>query len=342
MPAMVVIGTAQSACLGMQDMTSPLYVLLAAAVVNFLGDVILVPRSGVFGGAAGAAWATVASQYAAMLFFGRWLTARKNDATDVNAADRFSKNEKKKRNFLLWKNKEKKNDTETINNNIRPATMNEEQSTKPSKSHPKSRGFLSNSKLTLRSYLSLSNLNKSKAREFIPFVIPVTTTSVGRMSGYIAMSHVASSTLGTYDMAGHQIIFSIFWCLTPFADALNQVAQSFVPAVFEAKEKSLERASTLRKTISNFRKVGVGFGAVLVSLVACIPLISRYFTTDPLVLERVNSALPGVGLFMLVNGLMCAGEGERYTCCLFVCLLKNQSIHPCNLHTIILSFIIYI
>jgi len=130
----------------------------------------------------------------------------------------------------------------------------------------------------------------SKARDFLPFVVPVTTTSVGRISGYMAMSHVASSTLGTYDMAGNQIVFSIFCCLIPFVDALSQVAQSFVPAVFEAKEKSQERATTLRKTISNFRKVGVGFGAVLVGLVACIPLISRYFTTDPMVLERVNSA----------------------------------------------------
>jgi len=123
------------------------------------------------------------------------------------------------------------------------------------------------------------------------------------------MSHVASSTLGTYDMAGHQIIFSIFCCLTPFVDALSQVAQSFVPAVFEAKEKSQERANALRKTINNFRKVGVGFGLTLVTLVSCIPLISKYFTTDPIVLQRVNGAIPGVGLFMLVNGLMCAGEG---------------------------------
>jgi len=275
-PAMVVIGTAQSACLGMQDVTSPLYVLLAAAVINFLGDVLLVPRSGVFGGAAGAAWATVASQYAALLFFGRWLTA---------STDGIGKDGEKRRNLFFWKSK-KKEDDDTNNNSIRPVER-KQQSTK---SQPKIRGFLSNSKLTLNNYLSFSDLNKSKAREFLPFVVPVTTTSLGRISGYIAMSHVASSTLGTYDMAGHQIIFSIFCCLTPFVDALSQVAQSFVPAVFEAKEKSQERATTLRKTISNFRKVGVGFGAVLVGLVACIPLISRYFTTDPMVLERVNSA----------------------------------------------------
>ena len=63
MPAMVMIGTAQT----------PLLVLLAAAVINLIGDVILVPlQSTLLGGAAGAAWATVASQYAALLFFARW------------------------------------------------------------------------------------------------------------------------------------------------------------------------------------------------------------------------------------------------------------------------------
>lgn len=81
-----------------------------------------------------------------------------------------------------------------------------------------------------------------KAAQFLPFVVPVSTTSVGRISGYIAMAHLASSTLGTYDMAAHQIVTSIFFCLAPFVDALGQVAQSFVPAVFEAKDKSHERA----------------------------------------------------------------------------------------------------
>ncbi|KAL7548639.1 hypothetical protein ACHAWF_011912, partial [Thalassiosira exigua] len=70
MPAAVVIGAAQSACLGMQDVKSPLYVLAAAAGVNFVGDACLVPLNHVWaGGAAGAAWATVASQYAALAFF---------------------------------------------------------------------------------------------------------------------------------------------------------------------------------------------------------------------------------------------------------------------------------
>ncbi len=77
MPTAVVIGTAQSACLRMRDVRSPMYVLAAAAVVNILKDVMLVPpKSAMF---AGAAWATVASQWAALLFFGRWLTTKGGD-----------------------------------------------------------------------------------------------------------------------------------------------------------------------------------------------------------------------------------------------------------------------
>jgi len=44
MPAAVVIGTAQSACLGMKDARSPLYVLGAAAGINLIGDLLLVGK----------------------------------------------------------------------------------------------------------------------------------------------------------------------------------------------------------------------------------------------------------------------------------------------------------
>lgn len=371
MPAMVTIGTAQSACLGMQDVRSPLYVLLAAAFVNFMGDVALVPMSNpVIGGAAGAAWATVASQYAALAFFGKWLTTapgarggkagggsnwprlnalrrmiRRNREIGANGDDdgvadgagdvvdvtqgimeltgtsRAGRSRRKEfRKFLV---------SSKLSRRVRiagggvafadadaggeggeaaeaAARDDAEGRRRPS---PYTRGFLAG--LRRRSILSLSrrNFDRSKAREFLPFVVPVTTTSVGRISGYIAMSHVASSTLGTRDMAGHQIIFSIFCCLTPLVDALSQVAQSFVPAVFEAKERSRERALALRRTVGNFRKVGFAFGALMVGLVACIPRIAGYFTTDPAVMERVSGAIPGLGAFLLMHALMCAGEG---------------------------------
>ena len=311
MPAALVIGTAQSACLGMQDVKSPLLVLMAAAAINFMGDIFLVGKSNLWlGGAAGAAWATVFSQYGALYIFWRWLVKplkqnkkeedARPDVLDISKSilelTGTSKEGRPRRtrfrNFL--KSNALKDDTLAAKN--------------ADKDVPKSRGFLAG-KLKLKEFFSLNNFDTSRAKEYLPFVIPVTTTSVGRISGYIAMSHVASSTLGTFDMAAHQIIFSIFCCLTPIVDGLSQVAQSFVPGVFEHKH-SKERAVALSKTIMNFRKVGVAFGGVLISLVACIPLISRYFTTDITVLNRVNGAIPGVGLFLLVNGLMCAGEGS--------------------------------
>jgi len=336
MPAMAVLGSAQSASLGMQDVKSPLYVLAAAAVVNFFGDVLLVPQaSSWLGGAAGAAWATVFSQYAALLFFARWLTTRPATSKGDNNQDsspaevvnitqsimeltgttKEGRSRRKEfRQFLSSSKLSKRirrasSKFKYLENPESVALPESNTDNKVKKQPPKMCGFLCD-KISLRSYLSISTVNKSVAKRFLPFIIPVTTTSIGRVSGYLAMAHVASSTLGTFDMAAHQIVTSIFFCLAPFVDALGQVAQSFVPAVFEVKEKSPERAKALRKTVNNFRKVGAMFSALLVTLTACIPLMSRYFTADPIVLQRVSGAIPGVGLFLLVNGLMTVGEGS--------------------------------
>lgn len=73
MPAAAILGTTQAACLGLQDVKSPLRVVLQAALVNLVLDVILV---GAGAGAAGAAWATVVSQYFALGLFVRWLTTK--------------------------------------------------------------------------------------------------------------------------------------------------------------------------------------------------------------------------------------------------------------------------
>ncbi len=78
MPAAAVLGTTQAACLGLQDVQSPLRVVIQAAAVNLVLDVVLV---GAGAGAAGAAWATVASQYFALGLFVRWLTT---ESTDVD------------------------------------------------------------------------------------------------------------------------------------------------------------------------------------------------------------------------------------------------------------------
>jgi len=223
MPAAVFIGTAQSACLGMQDVKSPLYVLLAAAVINFCGDMLLVPNSNLWlGGAAGAAWATVFSQYGALIMFWKWMTTRPKEG--VHEGKRLKFDWSALSTLFGGKKIRKEGESKRVNitqgimeltgtsaegqprrNRFREfLTSNDilkgirqsrfeflirsrEKRPAAVKSSPKSRGFLADGKLKFREYLSFSNTDVPTAKEFLPFVIPVTTTSIGRISGYIAM-----------------------------------------------------------------------------------------------------------------------------------------------------------
>ena len=330
MPAAVVIGSAQSACLGMQDIKSPLYVLLAAALVNALGDALFVGSKNIWiGGCSGAAWATVLSQYAALGLFVAWL---KSKPKGTNVDSHSTQNEElaedvKKVDIsnaimeLTTKSEEGKSRRKRFRRSVRAINkgrislsswtdrLNKKKdgaNSKPSTaSAPPSRGVLAN-QFGLADLFKLPPL--AIAKEFWPFVIPVTTTAIGRISGYLAMSHVASSALGVTDMAAQAVIFSFFCCLTPICDSLNLTAQSFVPAIFE-KKPSKARADALRQTLRNFSKVGGIFGAVLVAMVATIPVLSRYFTADMAVRTAVNQAIPGLSLFFALSGLVCVGEG---------------------------------
>jgi len=362
MPAAVVIGSSQSACLGMQDVRSPLYVLIAAALVNFIGDILFVRNSNPWiGGAAGAAWATTISQYVALFLFLKWLQfkprrifQRQNiaatgerpvqfldntfDANSVNdddiadvdlesTADSTEVGPKINRlGRVLRKSissrshndlKSKTSSASIVLQKIQSSFLKNKKMVKSTKmnhttvttkqSSPKSRGFL-HGHFKASDLFRWSRIDKRIAREFQPFVIPVTISSVGRISGYIAMSHVASSALGTFDMAAQQVVFSFFCCLTPLVDALSQTAQSFVPTIFETP-RSLVRTAALKKTYNNFFKAGGIFGSIILGLVTFIPFLSRFFTNDLSVIAKVHGAIPGLMAFFAFGGLMCVGEG---------------------------------
>ena len=256
MPAAVIIGSAQSACLGMKDIRSPLVVMVAAAVVNFIGDLFFVRiQSPWWGGAAGAAWATVLSQYAALGMFLRWLQMRPSPASSENTSKGILNGHFKIRDLLKF---------------------------------PKS---------------------KETIKKFWPFAIPVTTTAIGRVSGYVAMSHVVSSALGTVDMAAQQIVLAFFLCLVPMCDSLNLTAQSFVPGIYEYRGNPRDRKIALRKIIGNFLKAGGIFGMALTVIVGCIPLISKFFSRDLGVIASVNSTTPYLAIYALLSGIVCSGEG---------------------------------
>jgi len=372
MPAAVVIGSAQSASIGLQDVKSPMYVLVAAAVVNFLGDVVFVPRAHAWlGGAAGAAWATVFSQYAALGLFLAWLKNKSRSQQRVlEMKDRDGENDKpdpvnltqaileltgessegkaRRKDFrkslhrLSWNGHHDENtastdSTTTANDEVKdevaesikakPKSRNpikevfsrkaEDSSpsatsaaaittpTEPKEPEFTTRGFLSG-QFRKRDLLKFPPIEEAK--QFWPYVIPVSTTSIGRVSAYVAMSHVVSSSLGTLSMAANQVILSVFYCLTPIADALNLTAQSFIPGIHH-KKKGPARTAALKEATNNFMKVGALFGVGMVSLVSLVPFFCHYFTTDPFVIAKIKAVVPLLLGVFSVHGVVCAGEG---------------------------------
>lgn len=75
LPAVVVASVAQALCIGTKDTRSPMQALALAGMLNFAGDLLLVSRLGL--GLAGAAWATVLSQYSAAAMLLRILHRRR-------------------------------------------------------------------------------------------------------------------------------------------------------------------------------------------------------------------------------------------------------------------------
>jgi hypothetical protein len=56
-------------------------------------------------------------------------------------------------------------------------------------------------------------------------------------------------------------------------------------------------------------KAGLIIGSTCVGFVGMIPIFSKYFTSDPLVVAQVNSVVPVLAGIISIHGLICAGEG---------------------------------
>lgn len=273
MPAAVIIGAAQSACLGMKDTRSPLIVMVTAAFINFLGDIAFVrSKSPWLGGAAGAAWATTISQYAALLMFLKWLKTKKAPEEDTKGSVKTGA--------------------------ILSSSDHQSFST---------RGVL-HGHFQYKDLLKVPSSYET-VKKFLQYVIPVTTTAIGRVSGYVAMSHVVSSALGTVDLAAQQIVLAFFLCFIPMCDSLNLTAQSFVPGIFEYKDDAKLRSTVMKQTVNNFLKAGSIFGLALMGVVSCIPLVSKFFSHDPKVILSVNSTTLYISFYALLSGIVCSGEG---------------------------------
>jgi len=149
---------------------------------------------------------------------------------------------------------------------------------------------------------------KSTVDDFKPFVIPVTTTQIGRCSTYIAMGHVVSSTMTTVSMAAQQIITSIFYALIPIGDSCSLTAQTYLPAIVSCKP-SEERTSAMKATMKNIFKVAGMLGIFLSAIGASLPFICPFLTKDLAVIETVRQIVPIMIGILSTHGIFCASEG---------------------------------
>jgi Na+-driven multidrug efflux pump len=144
---------------------------------------------------------------------------------------------------------------------------------------------------------------------FRQYVIPVTTTQVGRCSTYIAMGHTVSSTLDTVSMAAQQIITSIFYTLIPIGDSCSLTAQSFLPPII-MQDATKTRTTSVTKTVKNIYKVAGGLGIFLSIIAASIPLACPLLlTSDPAVIASVKKVVPLMLAILSTHGIFCASEG---------------------------------
>jgi len=304
MPAAAMIGTSQAACLGLKDNRTSFNIIVIAALMNLVFDVLLVGRKIAWvGGTAGAAWATTFSQYFAVYLFLRKFTTHSGHQI-CNEETRQS---------MIEEGME-------INSNGAATIATTTTTTKKTRNSPTA-GILYG-KLKLKSFFR-SLPSKQTMDEFRPFVIPVTTTQVGRCSTYIAMGHVVSSTMNTVSMAAQQIVTSIFYALIPIGESCSFTAQSFLPSIISQQRarddsKSMNanaqhdqqgQFNAVHEAIKNISKYSIALGIFLSLIAASIPFVCPFLTTDPAVIIKVQQVVPIMLAILSTHGIFCASEG---------------------------------
>lgn len=309
MPAAAMIGTCQAACLGLKDNQTPFNIIIAAAGINLFLDVLLVGqrRFPWIGGTAGAAWATIFSQY-----FAVWLFLRN-----------FTRCTIKNHTSTSWEKDDKMKTSSKTQGLLLAEDENEDRSPLPQQL-----------KRRMKSFMKFPS--KQTIQNFAPFVVPVTTTQVGRCSTYIAMGHVVSSTMNEVSMAAQQIITSIFYALIPIGDSCSLTAQSFLPSILSSQKRQeatetnatnhngsnnnngnhckdelqqFTKGAAIRKTVQNIYKMAGIMGIFLSMIALSIPVACPLLTSDPAVISTVKSVIPVMLAVLTTHGIFCASEG---------------------------------
>lgn len=184
------------------------------------------------------------------------------------------------------------------------------------------RGFLAEHNFEPHHILRLPS--RKTVRQFLPYVVPVTTTYVGKISLFLSMAHVVSSCMGVAGMAAQTIALGLFDALCPLSMSLTLAAQAFVPGAREEQDR-LRRAATreadktgaarisppdvLAKVSRQFVKAGAAFGLFTALCTSSIPFVSRLMTSDAAVAAQIVSVTPHLAAIFAMHGLVMSAEG---------------------------------
>jgi len=299
MPAAAMVGTAQAACLGMQDTYSPLMTTLLAAAVDVPSNLLLVGHDHPWiGGVAGAAWATILSQeWVALGCYLYWLYGEKipGESTWQHVMTMVQERWSRVKDKLRRSYDPLKPETATP-----PSTVPVVQYSV--------RGLLRGHDIQARDFFIGRHDQPDSVDDFRPYIFPVTMTQIGRASLYITMGIVVAG-MAVESMAANQIVSAFFFAFVPVADSLGQTAQALLPPILSRKT-TVENQRQYHQALKNFGKVSLGYGVVLSALYCLIPFLTKMImTSDPNVHGVVNSVVPIFILVALFLGVFYSAEG---------------------------------
>ncbi|KAM7264382.1 hypothetical protein ACFE04_002065 [Oxalis oulophora] len=168
----------------------------------------------------------------------------------------------------------------------------------------------------IAAYMMVHSLNKNGYKAFaisVPSVEDLRTIFALAAPAFIMlMSKVAffslivycATSMGTYTGAAHQVMIQTFFMCTVWGEPLCQAAQSFMPEFLYGKNRNLDKAKMLLKSLVI---IGATLGLVLAIAGTSIPwLFPTLFTRDNKVIHEMYRVLvPDFLALVLTPSILC-------------------------------------
>jgi Na+-driven multidrug efflux pump len=314
-------GIWQAFCLANLDIVTPIRAVVAASLMNIVGDVAFVPRYGV----AGAATATAMSTVVAATILGM----------------------KSQKIIQNWRQQQiaptlqSKNEETTIvpNSTLEISdSLTEKNATQASTSSLSSTATTSTTTPTSTTSITppppyWSWPDRTSATQLFGMAGPIFFVLVAKIVCYGAMT-IKCTEFGVQALAAHALWMRIFYFFACFGDSLSQTAQAFLPAtLLYSRYTSTSSLNEHNRDNSSFQRVfrkllwvamGLGIANSQISTML-LKRLGKFFTNDGSIIEYMRAHHGSAGLMMglsiLLHPFIMLLEGTVIACRDFTSLL---------------------